>query len=237
MKPSSVAAASQDAVPKQVKDAAGSNSDSADSDESDADVSKHASDKEHEAPPSKDGSSLLDGPGPYSFYLWADALLDILEEEQEDTYFLVLKSNVDETYERVAHLPDDKQEDEVGELIERGWRVYIWDMELAPERDPDTHAKGVAHMKKRMEESFVQEDSMVVHESLKKPYDADIGWWYELVLQKDKPADSVPAMCIDLEYDRKKSQWWFTDFTVVPQGKSLSAMSCVAAWTSPHGCF
>lgn len=240
MKPSSTATTgslSKDAHLAEVKNATKASAErDNDDDDDDDEESKTASDKEDDAS-AEDGARLLSGPGPYTFFLWADALIDILEEDQEDSYFLQLKSNVLEIYERVAHLPEERHDEEIGELISEGPGVHIWDMELAPERDPATHAKGVAHMTKRKEESDDAKRKMVTDESLKKSYDADVGWWYELVLQKDKPADGGPAMCIDLDYGGKKTQWWFTDFTVVPQGKILSAISCVAEWTSAHDSF
>ncbi|KIP02842.1 hypothetical protein PHLGIDRAFT_122121 [Phlebiopsis gigantea 11061_1 CR5-6] len=159
----------------------------------------------------------IDGPGPYVFFLWADAIYGLLRMGPvDDVLYVVLKSAATDAFAPVASLSEDE---DVVEAIEehlelvKTWRII---------RVKDAHKSSQAKALKKTWTKLTSESHA------RKESGSGAGWWYEILAQREKPKETHPGIEVRLE---GTGTWWFTGIQPTDEYGN-KAMSCIVDYTS-----
>jgi len=151
----------------------------------------------------------LPGNGPHTFFASEEALSQIVDGDSDvDACFMVLKSTLQSV---VSAFPGICEED-VSELMDN---VGFWEVEL------DEEAKEAAETKEA-------EAWRKIWAALDTPQ----GGWYEVTVQREKPAEGVPAIefrwCFFLDWyhiaEDQQGSWWLTGVAVPDEASSKLAL-------------
>lgn len=161
----------------------------------------------------------LEAPGPHVFYIWADAILSVIDEEDCEAH-VTLKPSVLEAYRPAADLPKDtisdvlwKKQDEI-----KSWIVSASDKARAAPMAKALLKKWWDGERKAKEAK--KEAGDVEHK--------DVQWWYEVTLCKEQPEKDVPHIKVHVE---DNGHWHMTE--IVPADKEgEDAMEIVADITA-----
>lgn len=146
------------------------------------------------------------------FFLWADAILQLLEGTEDDILYVVLKPSAIDTFKPVAHL----SEDDVGEAI--GCKnLKTWPINAVDGAEDTASAKALEKLWEDLRSLQRARDD-----------DEDKTWWYEVLFQKGKPADGSPGIQIELE---GAGTWWFVDIQPTDD-EGVKTMTCIVKYTA-----
>ncbi|KAI0093843.1 hypothetical protein BDY19DRAFT_902560 [Irpex rosettiformis] len=171
-----------------------------------------------------------DPQGKATFYLWADALSPWLDDSPEELVFR-LKSAVHDAWSHLKEIPEEEREesDLVCEQADRIDQWYVEEVEhddevkqgqarkmkeLAQKICDDFDAKPSKDKKQESSKDKGAEGDGDKHEPEEKF--AEDGWWWQLVLQRTRPADDSPAVEVKLSKVSGRDdgpyggQWWWT---------------------------
>ncbi|KAJ3488878.1 hypothetical protein NLI96_g2535 [Meripilus lineatus] len=176
------------------------------------------------------GTPQESSPYPLVFYLWAEAIMSLLESP-DDHGFLVFKSKIDSVWTHALTLTEEEKEEYMWEQ-----RCYIGKYPM--EQDDDA------------EETPESQKLLAIWNDVRYPG----GWWYEVTLEKRKPEIGRPALKVtawDLDYDVFKGEakesgeakdgegegiqkdiWWIVDIAV-PSAECDKGVKSIAehVWT------
>ena len=148
----------------------------------------------------------IDGPGPYAFLCWADGIFSMLGDADEEHTYLTLKTSALEAWGHVSHLDKEDRFDALAEHIDR---VGKWHLDVTDAARDTPAAKLLQQQweviladEKEKEEEGDDEDEKDESEQLS-------GWWYEVDAQREKPAEGLPALAVELDGE---GTWWVTAF-------------------------
>lgn len=158
------------------------------------------------------------GPGPYTFYCWADAIESLFDSEMEDENPLFYhKQSVLDAFKPVLALPKDDREEAMHDYLDvvSTWHVSVdheaceasaatrlcelWGEVKKEGRDKNNgEGRKASGAKKGPEEDGEEADGA-----------GDDGWWFEVYAQRQKPEEGKPAMEMVFEDD---DELWLTGF-------------------------
>ena len=158
----------------------------------------------------------IDGPGPYVFFLWADAIYGLLDlGPADDIPYVVLKSAATDAFAPVASLPEDDVHEAIEDHLEL---VKTWMISPVEGADKTPQAEVLKKTwKKLTAESHARKES-----------ESDAGWWYEVLAQKEKPEVGHAGIEVELE---DAGTWWFADIQPTDE-HGHKAMSCIVNYTA-----
>lgn len=165
----------------------------------------------------------IDGPGPYTFFCWADAIMSVVDSADDHALFYHKQSALD-AFRPVFALPKNKRrkamhgyldvvstwwvhvDDEAREIPEAGKLRELWEKvsfgEDVPEEGSErgSVAADVTSIKKTEEGDSGDGDG---------EKDGESGWWYEVYAQREKPEEGKAALEVTLDGD---GTFWLTGF-------------------------
>ena len=170
----------------------------------------------------------LVGPGPHTFYLWADGISSLIEMA-DDQQYVVLKSAALDAFKPVASLPEDEQTDAIVEHLDilRTWFIEATDEAREASGAQALVAKWNDGSFKRKDEEDADKDE----EDEDKDDDEGgegVQWWYEVVLQQKRPAEDSPHIEVTLE---DAGIWYLTDIKAADK-EGGAAMSVIVNHTA-----
>lgn len=152
-----------------------------------------------DAPFQADEEDDIDGPGPYTFFCWADGISTLLDVQVDNPY-LTLKSSVLALFKRVAHLSEEERDEVIWDDLHTVKKWYVILDEAAQTGRGYTK---LVNMWKRCSSKAKTADEGDEKEGDK----GDDGWWYEVTLQRDAPKKDAPGLKFALE---DMGDWWMT---------------------------
>ena len=168
-------------------------------------------DEEEEEEDDKDSSEVLDGPGPHVFMCWADAIFSLVGPIDDQPY-LTLKSTAVEAWRKVAHLPKAERYEALSPHMDN---VRAWEL-IFDEEGEETPSGQL--LSKAWEDVLAKEKST-----------GGRGWWYEVTVQREKPAEGSAGL--EIEFDGgPKGKWWITGFAITDK-EAHDAMSDLVDYT------
>ena len=144
-----------------------------------------------------DGDHSIAGPGPHIFYCWSEAIFNLVEFCGDDPYFTV-KSSALEAWSKVSHLP---KADRVDALWEHMDIVRSYDVSFDDSRE--AREKPGAQLLRKAWRNLL--DGEKARRGDRKEKEGEGGWWYEMVVQREKPEDGTAGLEVELE---DQGTWW-----------------------------
>lgn len=155
----------------------------------------------------------IDGPGPHVFFLWSNAIHQLLDGMVDDLPYVVFKPSAIDAFKPVAHLSEDDAYEAINCKILKTWPINAV--------DGAEETQSAKALEKRCDEL-----SKLQH--ARDEEDEDKMWWYEVMFQKEKPANDSPGIQVELE---GAGTWWFVDIQPTDD-EGVKAMTCIVQYTA-----
>lgn len=140
----------------------------------------------------------LRGPGPHVMYIWCDAFISMMDGD--DAPVVPLKSSALDAFRKISHLPKEKHFVEIGPHLDE---LRHWQLSSPEDSDTQDDPGAKALSDQMFENGGSQEDD----EDGDEVPDEEQGGWYEVTLQRARPADGLPQKEVELDGN---GRWWMT---------------------------
>lgn len=182
----------------------------------------------------------IDGPGPHTFYCWADAIMSMVESADEHPLFYHKQSALD-AFKPVFALPKDERgeamhdylevvstwwvsvDDEARETPEAGKLRELWEKVCFGKDIPEEGSGGKVDEKVIAVKKAQKGDSEDEGKG-KDEVGGSEGWWYEVYTQREKPKEGKASLEVTLDGD---GTFWVTGFKEAElEGRRAMSFMC-----------